>query len=191
MRPTREQAKDNRQRILDTAAKLFRENGIHAVGVDAIMKGAGLTHGGFYGHFKSKSKLAEQALAHAMQTMLDADALNGSLDDFAKSYLSPEHRAAAGEGCTVAALGPELARLPEAERGPVTDHIRGLIAHMENWQTDSRSGPDRARAIADVASFVGALVMSRAVNDPALSDEILKSVRDRVTGKARDQPISA
>lgn len=191
MRPTREQAKDNRQRILDTAAKLFRENGIHAVGVDAIMKGAGLTHGGFYGHFKSKGKLAEQALAHAMQTMLDSDTLNGSLDDFAKSYLSPEHRAAAGAGCTVAALGPELARLPEAERGPVTDHIRGLIAHMENWQTDSRSGPDRARAIAHVASFVGALVMSRAVNDPALSYEILKSVRDRVTEKARDQPISA
>jgi TetR/AcrR family transcriptional repressor of nem operon len=50
MRPTREQAKENRQRILDTAARLFRENGIHAVGVDAVMKGAGLTHGGFYGH---------------------------------------------------------------------------------------------------------------------------------------------
>ncbi|WP_426239183.1 TetR/AcrR family transcriptional regulator [Pararhizobium sp. DWP1-1-3] len=184
MRPTKEQANNNRQRILDTAAKLFRENGIHAVGVDAVMKGAGLTHGGFYGHFKSKSVLAEQALAHAMQNMLGADALSGSLDDFAKSYLSPEHRAAAGAGCTVAALGPELARLPETERGPVTDHIQGLISYMENLKTENGSNPDRGQAITDVASFIGALVMSRAVNDLALSDEILESVRNRVTGKA-------
>jgi TetR/AcrR family transcriptional repressor of nem operon len=183
MRPTKEQAKENRQRILDTAAKLFRENGIHAVGVDAIMKGAGLTHGGFYGHFKSKSDLAEQALAHAMEEMLQADALNGSLADFAKSYLSPVHRETAGAGCTVAALGPELARLPEAERGPVTEHIKGLIAHMEKWQTEDGGRLDRKRAVADVASFVGALVLSRAVNDPTLSDEILESVRERVTGK--------
>ncbi|MDQ0319434.1 TetR/AcrR family transcriptional repressor of nem operon [Pararhizobium capsulatum DSM 1112] len=184
MRPTKEQAKENRQRILDTAAKLFRENGIHAVGVDAVMTGAGLTHGGFYGHFKSKSDLAGQALTHAMVDMLKADALSGSLEDFAKSYLSPAHREAAGAGCTVAALGPELARLPDTERGPVTEHIRGLIAHMENWQMEDGGEPDRERAITDVASFVGALVLSRVVNDPALSDEILESVRERVSGKA-------
>lgn len=183
MRPSKEQAKENRQRILDTAAKLFRENGIHAVGVDAVMKGAGLTHGGFYGHFKSKSDLAEQALAHAMDDMMKVDALNGSLEDFAKSYLSPDHRAAAGAGCTVAALGAELARLPEAERGPVTEHIRALIGLMEKLQAGNGSAVDRSRAVADVASFVGALVMARAVNDPALSDEILGSVRDRVTAK--------
>ncbi|KQV44544.1 MULTISPECIES: TetR family transcriptional regulator [unclassified Rhizobium] len=182
MRPSKEQAKENRQRILDTAARLFRENGIHAVGVDAIMKGAGLTHGGFYGHFKSKTDLAGQALAHAMDDMMKADALNGSLDDFAQSYLSPDHRAAAGAGCTVAALGAELARLPDAERGPVTDHVRALIGLMEKLQEGDGRAPDRARAIADVASFVGALVMARAVNDTVLSDEILESVRRRVTG---------
>lgn len=184
MRPTKEQTMENRRRILDTAARLFRENGIHAVGVDAVMKGAGLTHGGFYGHFKSKSDLVEQALAHAMEKSLKTEALTPSLEDFARTYLSPAHRDQAADGCAVAALGPELARLPEVERGAVTDYIRGRIGQMEELLATGGNTPDRAKAIADLSSLVGALVMARAVNDPALSQEILQSVFGLIAGES-------
>ncbi len=183
MRPSKEQAKENRQRILDTAAKLFRENGIHAVGVDAVMKGAGLTHGGFYGHFKSKSDLAEQALAHVMAESLKTEAQTSSLRDFAHIYLSPAHRDQAGDGCAVAALGPEFARLPERERDAVTDYIRARIEQVEHLRRAGGDKPHRAKAIADIASLVGALIMARAVNDPALSQEILESVSGIVAGE--------
>ena len=66
MRVSREKATENRQKIVETAARLFRERGFDRVGVDAIMEGAGLTHGGFYGHFKSKDDLAAEAVTHAL-----------------------------------------------------------------------------------------------------------------------------
>jgi TetR/AcrR family transcriptional regulator, transcriptional repressor for nem operon len=173
MRPTREQAKENRQRILDTAARLFRENGIHAVGVDAVMKGAGLTHGGFYGHFKSKSDLTAEAVSYAMETSLQSPDDIKSMDDFATIYLSKEHRDAAGDGCAVATLGPELARLPAGQRGTVSDYIRARIAQVEALQAATDGTIDRRKAIADLSSLVGALIMARTVDDPKLSDEIL------------------
>src|SRR5271156_2776507 len=67
MRVSREQAAENRQRIVETASRLFREHGFDGVGVDAIMNGAGLTHGGFYGHFRSKDDLAAEAMTRALE----------------------------------------------------------------------------------------------------------------------------
>ncbi len=184
MRPTKEQAKENKRRILETAARLFRENGIHAVGVDAVMSGAGLTHGGFYGHFKSKSDLAEQALADAMQKSLESELGTMTLSDFAEAYLSAEHRDHAGAGCAVAALGPELARLPPQERTAATDYVRALIARIEELQERNGGPRDRKKAIAELSGLLGALIMARLVNDPALSDEIMASTRETVTGMA-------
>ena len=67
MRVTREKAAENRARIVETASRLFRERGFDGVGLDAIMKDVGLTHGGFYGHFTSKEDLAAEAVAHALE----------------------------------------------------------------------------------------------------------------------------
>jgi TetR/AcrR family transcriptional regulator, transcriptional repressor for nem operon len=173
MRPTREQAKENRQRILDTASRLFRENGIHAVGVDAVMKGAGLTHGGFYGHFKSKNVLTTEAVSHAMENSLKSLADFRSMEEFAAAYLSREHRDGAGNGCTVASLGPELARLPGGQRGTISDYVRANIAQVEAFQAAKGGTSDRRKAIADLSSLVGALIMARTVDDASLSDEIL------------------
>ncbi|MDI7862168.1 TetR/AcrR family transcriptional regulator [Rhizobiaceae bacterium n13] len=177
MRPTREQAKENRQRILDAAGRLFRENGIHSVGVDAVMKGAGLTHGGFYGHFKSKGDLTAEAMSNVMRQAFEQEPEYTSLEDFASVYLSGEHRDGAGVGCVMAALAPEIARLPEGERGSISDYIRKRITQIEHLQAASGGKPDRARAIADLSSLVGALVMARAVDDKELSDEILAQTR--------------
>ncbi|WP_025658868.1 TetR family transcriptional regulator [Rhizobium sp. IBUN] len=173
MRPTKEQANQNRQRIIDTAGRLFREKGIHAVGVDEVMKGAGLTHGGFYGHFKSKGDLAAEAVSHALLESLRSEPAYATLGALAKNYLSRAHRDAADSGCMVAALGPEIARLPKGQRGGITDYVRARIEQVEQIQAQQGETVDRGRAIADLSSLVGALVMARAVDDPALSDEIL------------------
>ena len=67
MRVSRQEAAENRQRIVEAASRLFRDKGLDGVGVDAIMKEAGLTHGGFYGHFASKDVLAAEATQYAIE----------------------------------------------------------------------------------------------------------------------------
>src|SRR3954451_20000276 len=122
VRVSREQAAENRQRILDVAARLFRQRGFDGIGVDAIMEAAGLTHGGFYGHFDSKAKLAEQAcsagLAKSKQkwdTLAQASP-EAALAEIARSYLSKRHRDDPGDGCVFAALGGEVARASDPVR---------------------------------------------------------------------------
>src|SRR3981081_4552030 len=88
MRVSREKAADKRERIFEPAARLFRENGFDGVGVDAIMKGAGLTHGGFYGHFASKEDLAAEAVTLALQQGTEWLSRSSDLDDFVADYLS-------------------------------------------------------------------------------------------------------
>jgi TetR/AcrR family transcriptional repressor of nem operon len=176
MRVSREQAQATRKRIVDTAGRMFREKGIHAVGLDAIMKEAGLTHGGFYGHFRSKDELVAEAIGQAMGETLKADDERPTLKDFVDGYLSSKHRDESGAGCPIAALGPELARLPDGKRGFATDYVRALIAKMEELRANS-GRPGRQEAIAELASLVGALIMARAVDDAALSDEILSATR--------------
>ena len=177
MRPTREHARENRNRIVETASRLFREKGIHAVGVDAVMKGAGLTHGGFYGHFRSKDDLTTEAVSHALRQNLRSEPESMSLEEFVSAYLSPKHRDATSDGCAVAALGPELARLPGGRRASVTDYVRTRIEQMEKLERLAHGKSDRRKAIADLSSLLGALIMARAVDDKELSDEILTETR--------------
>ena len=106
MRVSREQAAENRKRIVATAARMFRDKGFDGVGVDAIMKGAGLTHGGFYGHFRSKDDLAAEAVTLALQGGTEWLNRVSDVDDFVADYLSERHRADRANGCAIAALGP-------------------------------------------------------------------------------------
>src|SRR5215471_10539005 len=105
MRVSREKAAENHQRIVDTAARLFREKGFDGVGVDEIMNGAGLTHGGFYGHFGSKEDLAAEAVARALESAAERQSRFKDLGDLVSDYLSDWHRADRANGCPVAALG--------------------------------------------------------------------------------------
>src|ERR1700686_1789203 len=78
MRVTREQAAAHRQTILDAAGTLFREHGFAGTGVDDIMKRAGLTHGGFYGHFGSKADLAAETCARGLDSEGWAERVTGT-----------------------------------------------------------------------------------------------------------------
>src|ERR1700742_1006381 len=128
MRVSREKAAENRQKIVETAARLFREHGFDGVGVDTIMEGAGLTHGGFYGHFKSKDDLAAEAVTHALAGSGDYQSQFATLGDFVGDYLSDRHREALGTGCAMAALSGDIVRQNQKLRSGLAAHLRRQFA---------------------------------------------------------------
>ncbi len=192
MRVSREQFTENRQRILEVAARLFREKGFEGVGVDGIMEEAGLTHGGFYGHFASKADLAAQACAGALgRSAQKWETLAGgptgtALAEIARSYLSKRHRDNPGSGCVVAALGGEVARRSDAVRTTVTDGVRAQLGVLEGVVGGAKGGR-REKAIATLSGIVGAMVLARLVNDPTLSDEILTGAAAAFGRSSRDR----
>jgi TetR/AcrR family transcriptional repressor of nem operon len=181
MRVTKEKAAANRERILSGAARLFREQGVSGVGVDALAEAAGLTHGSLYSQFGSKERLAEAALRHALQTSSARLTDARSLDDYVARYLTPEHRDRRGDGCVVAALGGEMPRHGAAIRHGFTDAVRAMVGRIAGLMPGRRSSEDAALAAA--ATMIGALTLARAVDDPALSDRILAAARQQLASR--------
>jgi TetR/AcrR family transcriptional repressor of nem operon len=184
MRVSREKAAENRQRIVETAARLFRENGFDGIGVDAIMKAAGLTHGGFYGHFASKEDLAAEAVAHALERNAEKQSRFTDLGALVADHLSERHRADRANGCTLAALGTDIARQCAGVRRGLTAFLRTRVDRFAELVKDGTAAHRRKRAITTIAGLYGALMLARAVDDPALSKEILAAARDEF-GKTR------
>jgi TetR/AcrR family transcriptional repressor of nem operon len=197
MKVTRQQVAKNRQRILEVAGKLFREKGFDGVSVADIMKSAGLTHGGFYGHFASKDELAAHACAGAVAeivegwTALAGDKSHDQLGAYITSYLSPSHRDDLGGGCVLAALGADAVRQPGAVRRAFTDGIRSTVAMLSMIAPGASNAAHREKALATLAGLVGALTLARATDDRSLSDEILNAALATLGGKSggTDSPI--
>jgi TetR/AcrR family transcriptional repressor of nem operon len=179
MRVTREQAAANREKVLQVAGTLFREHGFDGIGVADIMKRAGLTHGGFYGQFASKDDLAAEVTARVLGKAKWPERLTGkanpSFGDVVRAYLSPRHRDDPGTGCLLSALGSDAARQPRAVRRAFTDGFRARIDALLTLVPGRSVAARREKALATMAGLVGALMLSRAVDDPALSDEILEA----------------
>ena len=184
MRVSREKFAETRERILDTAARLFREKGFDGIGLGDIMKAAGLTHGGFYGHFGSKEDLEAQALSLALaRSVTDWSQLIDSaaarpLSALAGQYLCPDHRENVGEGCALAALGVDTAREGEPVRRALTAGLEPLLALLSNVMPGRSRAQRHRQAIVTIAEMVGAIILARAVNDPALSGEILAATAE-------------
>lgn len=181
MKVSKEQMTENRERILETAAQLFRERGFDGIGVADLMKSAGLTHGGFYGHFDSKEDLMAQASARALaQSTALWQRLVQRTDEnpratMERAYLSPRHRDAPGQGCLMAALGADAARQGPGVRRAMTEGLAAMVELLTSVMPGRSKAARRQKALADYATLVGALVLSRAVDDAALSDEILQA----------------
>jgi TetR/AcrR family transcriptional regulator, transcriptional repressor for nem operon len=176
MRMTREKAAESRARIVETAARLFREKGFDGVGLDTIMKEAGLTHGGFYGHFSSKEDLAAEAVVRVFEQGAELQSRYTNLADFVSDYLSENHFADRANGCVLAALGGELARRGEGIRSGATSCVRAVLERLAGLCRGTAAAR-RRRAITTLAGVVGAMTLARAVEDPALSEEILSTAR--------------
>ena len=180
MRVTREQAAANREKILEVAGRLFRERGFGGISVADIMKHAGLTHGGFYGHFDSKDDLAAEITARVLSREGWLQRMTGqadpSLGELAHSYLSPRHRDDVGHGCLLAALGADVVRQSRPVRRAFTEGLRLRVAALQSVLPRRSAAVQRKKALTTMASLVGALILSRAVDDPRLSGEILEAV---------------
>ncbi|EJL34525.1 transcriptional regulator [Caulobacter sp. AP07] len=179
MRVSRDQMQANRLRILDSASRLFREKGFEAVSVAEVMKAAGLTHGGFYGHFESKDDLIAQAIGHIFTAQDDGQ---GDLGAYLNAYLSSQHRDSVGEGCPTAALVADIRRETPAARLAMTEGFRSQIDRMAKAIAEPGAAASRRQAVGAWAAMVGAVVLARAIDDPALSDEILDETRSWIEG---------
>jgi TetR/AcrR family transcriptional regulator, transcriptional repressor for nem operon len=176
MRVTREKAAENRDRILQSAARLIRERGIAGVGVDTLAEAAGLTYGGLYSQFGSKEALAAEALSVALAGNLETLERHG-LAAYAQGYLSAQHRDGPGQGCALAALGCDMPRESMLLRRRFTEGFRRLAGRMsEMLRVRSRQKSDE-EAFATVATLVGAVILARAVDEPELSEQILAATR--------------
>lgn len=169
-----------RHRILDVASASFRKDGIAAVGLAGVMGDAGLTHGGFYAHFKSKEELVAAAAASALaltQTAMAQAAEAGAspIETLIRYYLRPAHRDTPDKGCAAAALIAEIARHSIETRQLFTQHLDGLIGLVASLLPKGDADIRRQRATALFALMMGSLQMARAVPDPASSDLILQS----------------
>lgn len=174
-----------RRRIVAAASAAFRERGVEGMGLHEIMHRAGLTHGGFYAHFRDKGELVAEACAEAF----DAAVVN--LDRIARratpaararllidSYLSRHHRDNRGSGCLIVAVGADMARLTGTAR---TGFARGFEIHLQRLEQALRLSSDAAenhdRVTLLMSALVGALLFARAVDDPTRSDALLAASR--------------
>ncbi len=192
----KEQALRNRQSIIDTASRVFRERGVDGVGVADLMKEAGFTHGGFYNHFRSKDALAAEAcaavLSRAVEDMagvIAAEGRTGSFRAFLESYLSPMHRDDSGQGCPIPAMATDASRQGDQMQVAYAEGIETFIQTMSAYfargeESSGRPDTARASAIGLLTHLVGTLALARGVGaaNAGLSEEILATGRSRLPG---------
>ena len=179
MKVSREQATENRERVLQTAGTLFREKGFDGVAVADIMKAAGLTHGGFYGQFASKDALVAEAcadvMARAAKRWSELSVREDPLATLVGSYLSPQHRDTPGRACALPSLAAEAARSPAPVRAAFTTGLRNFIDILTKYVPGRSKSARRSQALVTMSGLVGAMVLARAVDDAEFSAEILRT----------------
>ncbi len=186
-RVSKAEAEKNRVIIEQVSSRLFREQGFHGISVADLMGAAGLTHGGFYGHFESKDALAAIACTRAFEesearwrkrvddTPDKATALAALID----SYLSARNRNGAGTGCPVAALGNDVAResADKPVRAAFHEGVENLLDILASIQGGDDAAANRSAAVAQMAALAGALMLSRATQGTPLSNEVLAATK--------------
>lgn len=170
-------------RIVDVAARLFREDGMLATGIDRLMAEAGLTRGGFYAHFASKSVLFSEALMESFRQSRE-NLLGKGLERFSgrewitaatKRYLARDHEETPGKGCAIPTLGAEVARAPDEVKETFASEVEKVLSAIVE-----RSGANRSEATALLATWVGAITMARAMKDEKEAERILSACKEHI-----------
>jgi TetR/AcrR family transcriptional repressor of nem operon len=173
-----------RQRILSEAARVMRETGTEGIGVAALMKRVGLTHGGFYAHFASREALVKEVLKYMFaeaDTFRPENAVTQpaqQLADFIDSYLSEAHRNTPAQGCPLAALVSEVAHLPQPTRQIFAQGFTALHTDVTQILRALRLPEAEALASSMLAEMVGALALARACPDAEQASQMLQRSRD-------------
>jgi TetR/AcrR family transcriptional regulator, transcriptional repressor for nem operon len=174
----KEHKQATRRRIIETAGRRFKRDGIDGSGVATLMADAGLTNGAFYAHFASKEDLVATAVAdqlRAQRASLSALAPGrAGVEQYVRAYLSVEHRDNPDDGCPSAALLDEIGRCPDATKQAYTDSLLVVIDDIAARLAPQDPPSARAKTLSVFAMMVGTLQLSRALADPQLADEILE-----------------
>lgn len=192
MRVSKETVAHNREQILTAAARMFREQGITATGVDSITRAAGLTHGGLYSQFGSKEAIAAEAIHYAAarserrwRRAAERGAGAPILPSIIETYLAPAHRDAPGHGCVIASLAADVAHQSKTVRKAFTRELKNTLEFLARQMPGNSSARRFESAAAAFSTMVGALILARAVNDSTLSEQILSAAAARTVDLAR------
>ncbi|WLW57668.1 TetR/AcrR family transcriptional regulator [Streptomyces sp. YU58] len=175
----KEHKAETRRRIIETAGRRFKQDGIDGSGVSTLMKDAGLTNGAFYAHFESKDDLvataiADQLKAQAENVVARAAPGRAGIEQIMRGYLSPQHRDNVGDGCPNAALLDEIGRCGDMTRQAYTDGVLVLIDGIASRMAPEAPSSARVKALSLLALMAGTLQLSRALTDRQLAHELLE-----------------
>jgi TetR/AcrR family transcriptional regulator, transcriptional repressor for nem operon len=194
MRVSRIRAAESRQSVINVASRLFRKHGFDGVGLRDLMEGAGLTQGAFYKQFASKDDLAAQASKRALESASlrwsAAAAANPKdpLGAVVAFYLSTEHREERMDGCPIVALGSDAARQGSDVKASFEAGIKAHLELLSRLIGETDGEEPNGKAMAILSTMVGALILSRTVNDERLSKRFLQAAAKsvRTTSSASD-----
>jgi TetR/AcrR family transcriptional repressor of nem operon len=186
MRVSRIQAAENRETVINVASRLFREHGFDGIGLKNLMEGAGLTQGAFYKQFTSKDDLAAQASRRALESSFHRWSAAAATDPqdplgaVVAFYLSMEHSAERMDGCPVVALGSDIARQGADVKASFEAGIRKYLEMLGSWVGEADGKKPDHKTTAILSTMVGALMLSRVVNDPDLAQTFLDAAAQQL-----------
>ncbi|MEQ9639276.1 MAG: TetR/AcrR family transcriptional regulator [Alphaproteobacteria bacterium] len=183
MRYRPEHKAKTRAKIVAEAGRLFRRRGYDGVGIDRIMSAAKLTHGGFYGHFRSKAELFVAVLRGEhdfidrlrRRTGRDRATLSEQAVEVVAGYLDPANRTRVGQGCSLAALSVDVGRSEPAAQAAYAATVRELVAEFERGLENPAN--DDPRALASAALSVGGLLLARGMGEDEMARKLLAACR--------------
>ncbi|MEM7203935.1 MAG: TetR/AcrR family transcriptional regulator [Planctomycetota bacterium] len=182
-----------RRRIVRCAARLFRAKGYAGAGVEAVMRSAGLTHGGFYAHFRSKHALFAEAVRHAV--LSSGATIEAGLDDaepaawlieFVTRYLSDEHRRALRDGCPLPSLLAEVDRAPKTVKTAFLEAGQQRVASLAARYAALGAAEPEAEAMATFSALAGAMAMARAMPDAEDAERAMAATRERLIARVQE-----
>ena len=188
MKRSKQEKQQTHQRIVRKAAQQVRLEGVNGVGIAELMGQAGLTHGGFYAHFRNKDALLAEICREGMAETLgqlfqaiESAPAGTELSALVNSYLSVSHRNHPATGCVMPSLAAEIARRPEEVRTAFTEGYQQFLERITPLLPEDARQNQLDEAITLLAGMVGAVLLARTINDPTLSERILHVNRDFYT----------
>jgi TetR/AcrR family transcriptional repressor of nem operon len=189
MRVSREKVLQNRDHVIETAARLLRERGFDGIGLADIMKAAGLTHGGFYRNFASKDdltvKASERAIADTIALLKDglAQQPQDPLRALIERYVSSDHRDDPASGCILPALATDAARCNNpALRAVFTKAIQFYLDQIAALSSATSGATGSRHPAAILSEMVGAVILSRVIEDIPMADSLIAAVVTDIAG---------
>ena len=178
MRYGKQHKQATRRRILETAGRRFKRDGIDGSGIATLMADAGLTNGAFYAHFASKQELVATAVADQLRNQRESLGTlapgRAGVEQYVREYLSVQHRDNPDDGCPSAALLDEIGRCTQATKRAYTDGLLAMVDDIAARLAPHDPPSARTKTLNVFALMVGTLQLSRALADRQLADAVLE-----------------